>query len=76
MNAIGARPSSGSLSSTTSTPGKKSTAKFRAARSPRCESLDTDTIEAMDSERRRYLVTWPKVEHGIGFPARAFAILP
>jgi kynurenine formamidase len=22
------------------------------------------------------VVTWPKVEHGVGFPARAFAILP
>jgi kynurenine formamidase len=22
------------------------------------------------------IVTWPKVEHGVGFPARAFAILP
>jgi kynurenine formamidase len=22
------------------------------------------------------IVTWPKVEHGFGFPARAFAILP
>ena len=22
------------------------------------------------------VVTWPKVDHGFGFPARAFAILP
>ena len=22
------------------------------------------------------VVTWPKVAHGLGFPARAFAILP
>jgi kynurenine formamidase len=55
------------------------------------EKMDTETyilqsghyqIEAMDNLDKvpaagaLIVVTWPKVENGLGFPARAFAILP
>jgi kynurenine formamidase len=55
------------------------------------EKMDTETyilqsghyqIEAMDNLDKvpatgaLIIVTWPKVENGLGFPARAFAILP
>jgi kynurenine formamidase len=53
------------------------------------EAMDTDTTDKMDSETyilanldqvpatgAIIVVTWPKVEKGLGFPARAFAILP
>jgi len=35
-----------------------------------------DNLDKVPAEGALIVVTWPKVENGLGFPARAFAILP
>jgi kynurenine formamidase len=35
-----------------------------------------DNLDKVPATGALIVVTWPKPKHGLGFPARAFAILP